>query len=285
MSIEVSGYINLAAKAAELKCEVPAELALLPRNFATARFAAEFFYDENVPAIRSELRMAGLNETSLRKGYAEAPVVRAAADHRAHLTVFFGSPLLERDARGVTLVLGTIACVLSERSAGRQDIEGLRFEAIVERRDGRGYARVTYEGDACSLPGLSKSVREAWSGIGPTDADHFVAWPRARAAGADDGVPDPEHGAARHARFESPPRQAAVARRPGNRTHVNAAGVSVAEALWPKAEWDLSSTTYACDACGTIVHAECDETTRRVWIIDPTRPVIVSRTGPWQTPS
>jgi len=284
MSIEISGYINLAAKAAELKCEAPAELALLPRNFATARFAAEFFYDENVPAIRSELRRAGLNETNLRKGYAEAPVVRADADHRAHLTVFFGSPLLERDAQAVTLALGTIACVLSERSNGRTDVAGLRFEAIVERQDGRGYARVTYEGAACGLPGLSKSVRDAWSGTDIVDEDHFVAWPKARAAGSGEGTPGPEHRAARHARFESPPRQAAMTRSPGNRTRVREAGVSVAEALWPKPEWDVSSTAYACDACGTVLRAECDET-RRVWIIDPTGPVVVSRNGPWRTSS
>jgi len=164
LPVTVTNYEDVAARAGELGCRVPGGIALLPANFLTARSAAELRYHEAVSSVRAAWRSVGLSDIGLDCRSRPAPSKsRVSADQPVHLTVFFGSALLRGGAGPVTLALGTVAAVLTERP-GFASSRDIRFDAVVERLGRGGYACLEYRGDAFELVALAKPVREIWAG-------------------------------------------------------------------------------------------------------------------------
>jgi hypothetical protein len=165
MPVQVMDYIDVAARARELGCRAPLGIALLPDNFTTARSAAELCFHEAAPSVRSAWRNVGLIDVGLDRKYRQSPTRdRASADQPVHLTVFFGAGLLRGGAGLVTLALGMVAAVLTERPGTGADLRDIRFDAIVERPDRSGYTLLAYHGDAFELVALARPVREIWAG-------------------------------------------------------------------------------------------------------------------------
>jgi hypothetical protein len=170
MPIRVKDCSDVTAKAEELGCRVPDSIAMLPGNFLTARSAAELRYHASVPSVRAALRSVGLIDTGVGcKSRQLSPKSRASAGQPVNLTVFFGSGLLRRGAELVTLALGMVAAVLTERPGTEVDPKNVRLDAIVERPDSSGYTCLEYSGDAYELVALAKPVREIWAGLPTID--------------------------------------------------------------------------------------------------------------------
>jgi hypothetical protein len=165
MPVQVMDYVDVATRARELGCRVPVGIALLPGNFTTAQSAAELCFHEAVPSVRSAWRNVGLIDVGLDRKSRPSPTGGcASADLPVPLTVFFGAGLLCGGAGLVTLALGMVAVVLTERPGTGADPRDIRFDAIVERPDRGGYACLEYHGDAYDLVALARSVREIWAG-------------------------------------------------------------------------------------------------------------------------
>ena len=164
MPVQVMDCIDVAARAGELGCRVPVGIALLPTNFLTARNAAELCYHEAVPSVRAAWRSVGLIDVGLDRKSRQSPSKgRASADQPVHLTVFFGAGLLRGGAGLVTLALGMVAAVLTERPGTGVDLKNIRFDAIVERPGRSGYTCLEFHGDAYELVALARPVREVWT--------------------------------------------------------------------------------------------------------------------------
>jgi hypothetical protein len=157
---------DVAARAGELGCQVPSGIALLPENFLTANSAAEFRYHEAVPSVHAAWRSVGLIDIGLDcKSRQLVSESRASANPPVHLTVFFGAGLLRGGAGLVTLALGMVAAVLTERPGTGVDPKAVRLDAIVERPNRGGYTCLEYHGDAFELVALARPVREIWAGL------------------------------------------------------------------------------------------------------------------------
>ena len=170
MPVTVTNYGNVAARAAELGCRFPGGIALLPANFLTARNAAELRYHEAVTSVREAWRSIGLIDAGSECESPQlSPGGRASAGQPVSLTVLFGSGLLSRGAEIVTLALGMVAAVLTERPGNSADSRNVRFDAIVERQGSSGYTCLEYSGDAFELVALAKPVWESWAGLRALD--------------------------------------------------------------------------------------------------------------------
>jgi hypothetical protein len=157
-------YVDVAERARVLGCRVPSGIALLPGNFATAARAAEFLFHGTATRVRSAWRGIGLVDTGpYRLQSAVAAGVSDSPDGQIPLTVFFGADLLRVPARPVLHAIGVIASVLLDDPSS-VDAREARFDAVVERANGRGYACLEYHGDACGLVALAKLVRAIWEG-------------------------------------------------------------------------------------------------------------------------
>jgi hypothetical protein len=159
VQVQSRDFIDVAARARELSCQVPVRLALLPGNFATAASAAELRYHEAVPEVRSAWRRIGLFDDGSDEAGPDVPLV-----------AFFGRELRSGPARLVTYALGAIASVLSAYT-GEAGASEIRFDAIVERPGRGGYACIECRGDACELVELAGTVREILMGSPGTDDD------------------------------------------------------------------------------------------------------------------
>jgi hypothetical protein len=187
--VETRDFVDVAARARELSCQVPARLALLPGNFATAASAAELRYHKAAPEVRSAWRRIGLKD----EGPGSDPWIRDSGENgdctAAHpmgcseglspfsrprgeaniesanipLIAFFGRELRSGPARLITYALGAVASVLSAHT-GEAGAPETRFDAIVERPGFGGYACIECRGDACELVELAGTVREILMG-------------------------------------------------------------------------------------------------------------------------
>ncbi len=165
MPVLVMNDVDVAARARELGYRVPLGIALLPGNFLTAGSAAELRFHEAVPSVRSAWRSVGLIDVGLDRRLRQSPNQDSASpDQPVPLTVFFGAGLLQGGAGLVTLALGMVAAVLTERPGTGVDPRDVRFDAIVERPGQNGCACLEYHGDAYELVALARPVREIWAG-------------------------------------------------------------------------------------------------------------------------
>lgn len=171
VTVETNDYVDVAARARELGCQVPVGIALLPGNFATAASAAELRYHEATPEVRSAWRSVGLIDAGpnlmLQQALARG---RQATGPDVPLVVFFGGALRDFPARSITFALGAVASVLSA-GPGHAGATDFRFDAVVERPGRGGYARIEYRGDACELVALAGTVREILTGSSGLGAD------------------------------------------------------------------------------------------------------------------
>jgi len=163
MPIRVLDYTDVAARAGELGCRVPVGIALLPGNFTTAASTAELRYHEAAPQVRSAWRSIGLIDA----GPARMPCPTTtrgpdASGRPTPLAVFFGAGSLSGPALLVTLALGAVAAVLTERPGCASSRE-IQLDAVVERPNRGGYTCLRYHGDPCELVALARPVRGIWT--------------------------------------------------------------------------------------------------------------------------
>jgi hypothetical protein len=167
-------YVDVAARARDLGCRIPSGIALLPGNFATAASAADFVFSEVAARVRLAWRSSGLIDTGPYRMGSRIRGCRDSSDGMSYpshpgipesssLTVFFGSDLFRVPSRPVLHAIGIVATVLLD-DPGSADAREARFSAVVERPNGHGYLCLQYDGDACELVALAKSVRAIWEG-------------------------------------------------------------------------------------------------------------------------
>jgi hypothetical protein len=164
--VETRDFVDVAARAGELRCRAPVRLALLPGNFATAASAAELRYHKAAPEVRSAWQRIGLEDEGPSAGSDPITVHRSSfivSEPHVPLVAFFGRELRSGSARLVTYALGAVASVLSAHP-GEAGAPEIRFDAIVERPGRGGYACIECRGDACELVELAGTVREILMG-------------------------------------------------------------------------------------------------------------------------
>jgi hypothetical protein len=157
-------YMDVAARARELGCQVPVGIALLPGNFAVAASPAEFCYHELVPQVRQAWRRVGLVDSG--PGRKQRPQELAVSDNHDQifpLAIFFGIDLRSVSERPVLDALSMVASVLtaSPRVARAREV---RVDAMVERPRSGGYLCLEYRGSVHELVTLAKPIREIQDG-------------------------------------------------------------------------------------------------------------------------
>ncbi len=195
MLVQSRDFVDVAARSRELGCRVPARLALLPSNFATAANTGELHYHAATPYIRSAWKDVGLEDEGPQardathstysvilsesdesknlfalSGQAQSSSTGIVSQADANvesakvpLVVFFGAALSDGSAWRVAIALGMVSWVLSSHfcSASPGDI---RLDIVVERPGGHGCACIEYRGDAFGIVALTRDVRRIWAG-------------------------------------------------------------------------------------------------------------------------
>src|SRR5437764_612388 len=113
MPIEIFDYINVNERAARLGCNLPTELALLPRNFETAESKEELIHESSVPDIRILWRQAGLTETRIEQEGDRFLHAQENAFEWLGPTIFVGTMLASQNPHAVSVALNILSNYLT----------------------------------------------------------------------------------------------------------------------------------------------------------------------------
>ncbi len=155
MSVETSDYIDVKQRALELGCNVPTELAILPRNFDVAKSKDELVHQNPVPTIRVLWRRSGISETRIEKQGDRFPYVKEKGfGGWLGPIIFVGSSLLKQNPDAISPALGVISNYLAGWYRVIAAEQKVKLDIVVEQAEGGGYKRIEYEGDVEGLKEL-----------------------------------------------------------------------------------------------------------------------------------
>jgi hypothetical protein len=161
MTVQIIAYVNVEERAKELDCNVPTELALLPRNFDTAESKAGLLHESSVATIRTLWHQAGIAETKIEKLGDKFPYIQENAFEWVGPIIFASASLLSQNPHLISVALGVIANYLTDWFKGIPGDKKVRLDIVVERTKGKICQRIHYEGGPEGLNELAKVLREA----------------------------------------------------------------------------------------------------------------------------
>ena len=160
MTIELFDFADVEERARTLGCQIPAGIALLPRNFEQAESKDDFLHESSAPTIRILFRSNGIEETPLEGEGERFPQISEKA-FREWLgpTLFCGAALLSQNPEIISVALGVISNYLTDWFKGIPGEKNAKLNIVVETRK-RTCKRIHYEGPVSGLQELPKIVRE-----------------------------------------------------------------------------------------------------------------------------
>lgn len=163
MSIEVSEYVNVKERALKLECNVPAELAILPRNFESAEAKHELIHEDSAPTVRILLREAGLVETKIEKEGDKFPYAQEKAFQWIGPIIFVSPLLLSQNPYALSVAIGVISNYLTDWFKGVPGRKKVKLSIVVEQSTEHISKRIDYEGEIEGLKELLLIVQEVQS--------------------------------------------------------------------------------------------------------------------------
>lgn len=160
MSIQVSEYVNVKDQALKLGCNSPTGLALLPRNFETAKSKDELVHESAVPDIRIIWRQAGISETKIEKESDKFPYAQENAFEWVGPIIFVSTMLLSQNPHAISIALNIISNFLTDWFKGIPGIKKVKLDVVIEKDENKKSIRIHYDGDPDGLAELDKVIRE-----------------------------------------------------------------------------------------------------------------------------
>jgi hypothetical protein len=160
--IQISENYDVRSRATELECHIPTSLALLPRNFETAKSKNELLHESTTPTIRTLWKQNGIAETKIEDGE-KIPYIQENAFDWIAPTIFISTALLSQNPHIISVALGVISNYLTDWFRGIPESNKVKIDIVVETKSG-AYKRVRYEGDPDGLKNLPDVIREVNNG-------------------------------------------------------------------------------------------------------------------------
>jgi hypothetical protein len=161
MTIQITDYINVVERAKELGCNIPTEIAFLPRNFDTAACRNDLIHESSVADFRILWRQASLNETRIESEGERLPQAEEKFFEWASPIIFISTLYLSQNPQGVSIALNIISNYLTDFFKGIPGNKKVRLDIVVEQTKTKKYLRVHYEGDEQGLAEVGKAIKQA----------------------------------------------------------------------------------------------------------------------------
>lgn len=161
MTIQISEYIDVKKRALELRCNAPSKLAILPRNFKSAKSKDELLHEGSVSTIRVLWRQAGISETRIEKEGERFPVIQEKAfEEWIGPIIFVGASMLSQNPHTISVALEVISNYLTDWFKGVPGDKRVKLDVVVEETKVKVCKRIHYEGNIEGLQELPRIVRE-----------------------------------------------------------------------------------------------------------------------------
>ncbi len=161
MEISQHAFVSVEEQAEKLGCQVPAHVAVLPRNFATADSLEDLVHESNCATVRKLLAEAGVEESRIEPEGTKLPEIQENDFTWLGPTIFFAAAALANNPDLVTVALGVVSNYVSELFRGVTGQRRVRCDVVVEQTKTKKCVRIHFEGDPESLSNLQPAVMEA----------------------------------------------------------------------------------------------------------------------------
>lgn len=159
--IDEFDYINVADKASALGCNIPTELALLPRNFAEAGTKQELLHEDEATTVRQLWREAGIVETPLEARGEKFPEIAEKSFEWIGPTIFVGASLLSNNANLLSVALGVVSNYLTDFFRGQKGTGQIKIDIVFDTKKNT-CKKIIYRGGPEGLKDFAKVVKEAY---------------------------------------------------------------------------------------------------------------------------
>jgi hypothetical protein len=166
MGVETSTYIDVQKKAAALKCNVPADFAILPINFNSVQSKSDLVQLPATLALRRAFRASGIIETPLEHEKEKFPVrlQESAYPEWVIPTIFVANTFINQHPHLVDLLLNVVSNFVADWIKGvikndKYDLqsENVYFNLVVEKQN-RKTVKLTYKGQVKGLKEIRKLI-------------------------------------------------------------------------------------------------------------------------------
>jgi hypothetical protein len=160
VSVEVSSYVDVTLRAAELGCRAPSGIALLPRNFESAERRDELVHDAAGLSVRAAWRSEGIEESRLEPEGELWPATQQDAAEWLGPVIFVTGSFLSNNPDAINVALGVVANYVTDFFRGTPvDRQRAKLTVVVETEDGQS-RRVDYQGPPEGIRDLPGVIRE-----------------------------------------------------------------------------------------------------------------------------
>ncbi|MEJ5311417.1 MAG: hypothetical protein WHX52_16775 [Anaerolineae bacterium] len=164
MEITKFDFVNVDERARSLGCNIPTNLALLPRNFEVAEFKENLLHESSAATIRVLFRNNNIIETPLElKGEKFPHISEKAFVEWIGPTIFVSSALLSQNPHILSLALGVISNYLTDFFKGVPGVGKVKLDVVVETKK-KTCKKIHYEGPVSGLEKLAEVVQEVVAG-------------------------------------------------------------------------------------------------------------------------
>jgi hypothetical protein len=161
MSIEVTDYVDVGKRMAELGCVMPRSVALLPENFSTAPSRGELLHRSEAATVRTLFRNSEVPVDDILPAGERIPYIQNNAFEWIAPTIFFAAAFLAQNDATVSIALNVLSNYITDFFKGIPGHKAVKFKIVVERKAAGPCTEITYEGSPDGLAALADVVREA----------------------------------------------------------------------------------------------------------------------------
>jgi hypothetical protein len=160
MTTEITDYISVRGRAAELGCVPPQRIAILPVNFASVEARSDFLQLAESATVRTLFRTNAIPTDEILPSGERCPYIHNKAYEWIAPTLFISAALWSENPMAVNLALNVIANYITDYFKGAASEKPIKLEFVVEKRDGYSCKKLTYEGDISGINDLSDIISE-----------------------------------------------------------------------------------------------------------------------------
>lgn len=161
MTANITDYVNVATKMADLGCLYPQQgLALLPVNFESATSIADLLQASETATIRKLLLAEGLPVDDIVDRSQRPPYIKNKQYEWVAPTIFVTASLYSRNPAFVSVALSVLANYATDFFKGESGTHEVKLDIVLEKKKSETYLRVSYGGPIAGLSKLPEVIRE-----------------------------------------------------------------------------------------------------------------------------
>ena len=166
MSFTVTEYCDVASKAKEFELNIPSELAILPRNFDSAKSKNELYHESSTTTFRTLFRQHNIIETKLEKEQEKFPSIQENEFAFLAPVIFVSSLALTQNPHALSAAINIISNYATDFFKGIPGRKKIKLDVVVEEQGKKRYKKIHYEGNPEGLKDINDIVGKVFKNEG-----------------------------------------------------------------------------------------------------------------------